>query len=118
MFEIAETRWGANNWRCFSEFTTRYMVKYVCHNGNFWSEKDNEIILSSGFKNVEFSIQSYTWDFHNEIESIDFCKNLFGLDKASEIQIHDGIHTILKAYTSNDNKFHIPWQLGYFICKK
>jgi hypothetical protein len=82
------------------------------HIGNFFSEKDKDLIESCGFI-VDVKKVKYKWFFENETIMIDFCKNLFGLDLAN----HDTIKNGIKEYFTLNNDFSIDWELIYFICK-
>lgn len=79
------------------------------HNGQFWSAADARILEDCGFS-VAIRTARYTWDFDSDVDMIDFCKNLFGLDHATEPQIAQGLIQYLGV---RDCK--IPWQLMYFI---
>jgi SAM-dependent methyltransferase len=87
------------------------------HNGIFWSEKDMQLLVDSGFNSVEYCEISYFWNYDNVESMIDFSKNLFGLDKASNTQIYQGIVEYLFPIFTN-GAIKIPWKLGYFICSK
>lgn len=79
------------------------------HNGQFWSAADAQLLEDCGFK-VEIRNARYTWDFKSDADMIDFCKNLFGLDRATDSQIAQGLVQYLGAKDCS-----IPWQLMYFI---
>lgn len=81
------------------------------HLGKFWSTSDIQLLTDHGF-NTTMTAQSYTWDFDSESVMIDFCRNLFGLDMASDAQIVSGIRQHL---TFRAEQVNIPWQLVYFI---
>lgn len=79
------------------------------HNGQFWSGADARLLEEYGF-NVKIKTPMYTWDFESNTSMIDFCKNLFGLDRATDSQIEHGLVQYLGA-----RECKIPWQLMYFI---
>jgi SAM-dependent methyltransferase len=79
------------------------------HNGQFWSTADTRLFEESGF-NVTIKNPMYTWDFESDVSMIDFCRNLFGLDLATDTQIMHGLVQYLGARDCS-----IPWQLMYFI---
>lgn len=81
------------------------------HKGMFFSEDDAKLIKNVGF-NVSTKRISYTWNFKNKDEMIDFCKNLFNLDLIDNNSIYDGIKKYLNL---NGNSF--CWELLYFICE-
>ncbi len=73
---------------------------------------------SVGFR-TEYQIKTYPWLFDTEEILIDFCKNLFNLDLASDDVILEGIKEFLNPfYDDNLNKFVIQWSLIYFISTK
>lgn len=86
------------------------------HNGTFWNESDINLLHECGFE-ATTCIKSYSWTFESETKMIDFCKNLFGLDLASESDIKNGIETYLQPYKLDD-KIHFDWSLIYFTATK
>jgi SAM-dependent methyltransferase len=85
------------------------MYNSTGHNGQFWSGEDAQLLEVCGFK-VTTKNAIYTWDFESNLSMIDFCKNLFGLDRATDAQIEQGLVQYLGAQNCS-----IPWQLMYFI---
>jgi SAM-dependent methyltransferase len=85
------------------------MYNSAGHNGQFWSGEDARLLEACGFK-VTTKNPMYTWDFESNVSMIDFCKNLFGLDRATDAQIEQGLVQYLGAWNCS-----IPWQLIYFI---
>ena len=81
------------------------------HKGIFFDESEKYILEESGFRNIKIEIKEYNWYFNNTEEKIDFCKNLFGLDKASDEIILNGCNEIL-------GKDNFQWKLIYFVCTK
>jgi SAM-dependent methyltransferase len=85
------------------------MYNSAGRNGQFWSGTDARLLEERGFK-VSIRNPMYTWDFESNVSMIDFCKNLFGLDWATDGQIERGLIQYLGA-----RDCRIPWQLMYFI---
>lgn len=85
------------------------------HHGLFWSESDQDLLQECGFQ-TKVTLQTYTWKFDSTANMVDFSRNLFGIDLASDEQILDGIQTYLKPYEQG-NQVHIPWELLYFQCR-
>jgi SAM-dependent methyltransferase len=83
------------------------------HAGIFWSKDDCELMKTAGFDDVDFSIHSYSWDFKDQTDMLDFCRHLFGLDTADDHSIKTGLQTYLDA-----SQTQIPWTLGYFVATK
>jgi hypothetical protein len=92
------------------------------HKGIFWNDPkinpvDKKLLEECGFS-VETIITNYTWNFDSKDNMLDFCKNLFGLDKINDNNIlFDGLNKYL-IIKNIDNKYFIDWQLIYFISTK
>lgn len=97
-----------------NEFVNKYNSNG--HNGIFFSNNDKQLIEKNGFL-TETEIKSYPWIFNNENELLDFCKNLFGLDLATDKEILEGINTYLNPIRL-ENNILINWTLMYFISIK
>jgi SAM-dependent methyltransferase len=83
------------------------------HKGQFWSSADVPLFEECGFS-VTLRNASYTWGFRSRPAMLDFCKNLFGLDLATDAQITDGLAQYLKPAPCDDG-LKLPWNLMYFI---
>lgn len=108
-FVIADVEKGSNQDKWLNEFVHTY--NSLGHQGRFWSKEDVDLLEEAGFT-VELFEKSYTWNFANRAEMLDFSKDLFYLDKASPPIIEQALDDILSA----DNTC-IPWKLLYFICR-
>jgi hypothetical protein len=86
------------------------------HHGLFWSEADRNLLEQNGFM-VDIQLKTYPWIFDTKDAMIDFCKHLFGLDKATDQEIDNGIETYLQPIYINDT-YMIEWHLLYFIATK
>lgn len=84
------------------------------HAGLFWRAEDCRLFEECGFVSVGHEVQSYMWNFESSDTMIDFCKHLFGLDKANGEKIVEGLHMILQPVYSNTGSVLLPWELGYF----
>lgn len=87
-----------------------FVKRFNGHDGKFWTNSD--AYLMHGFT-VEVSVKKYRWNFNGQEEMVDFCRNLFGLDLASDEEIVEGLHTYLNA-----DKTGFDWSLLYFIATK
>jgi len=97
-----------------NEFVNTYNSSGHC--GLFWGEADRNLLEQNGFI-VDIQMKSYPWIFDTKAAMIDFCKNLFGLDKATDEEIDNGINIYLQPYCIND-KYMFEWHLLYFIATK
>jgi len=103
---IGDVHIHSNQDRWLNEFVNTYNG----HNGKFWSEDDKK--LMTGF-HVDTILKHYNWTFSSNEEMIDFCKHLFGLKNASDLEIKDGLKKYLGA---SDKEFN--WCLIYFVATK
>jgi SAM-dependent methyltransferase len=89
------------------------------HEGDFITPE-----LFSLFNDSALTVSSVTrpvlhWNFDNEISMITFCRNLFGLDQATDDDILIGIYRYLEP-VFDSGKISIKWQLMYILleCKE
>jgi SAM-dependent methyltransferase len=86
------------------------------HNGRFWSAEDLAGLEAAGFS-ATLERKTYTWNWENYKAMLDFCKNLFGLDLATDVQILDGVLHYLRP-RATEKGYEIDWSLGYFRATK
>ena len=93
-------------------FLNNFVNKYNSsgHVGYFFEDNEKNILIQAGYNDIKIEIVEYNWIFNNDNEMIDFCKNLFGLDLATDDEIYKGINDILGK--------NFNWKLIYFICLK
>ena len=94
-----------------NEFVNRY--NSLGHRGMFWKKEDSKLLEQTGFT-VKTSVQEYSWNFKGSSEKMDFVRNLFGLDMATDDEIVNGLEKYLKSSGADP----IPWRLRYFIASK
>lgn len=102
-----ESRW-------LNEFVNKYNSSG--HKGVFFSSSDKSNMEQNGFL-TKVQVKTYPWIFNDENALIDFCKNLFGLDLATNVEIINGIHMYLNPEMVG-TQIHIQWTLIYFISIK
>lgn len=82
------------------------------HNGLFWSVDDCKGFEDAGFQ-VQTVVRDYRWKFSCTEEMVEFSRYLFGLDKADDETIRNGLQTYLEATDT-----YFDWTLLYFISTK
>jgi SAM-dependent methyltransferase len=92
------------------DWLNTFVKRYNGHNGKFWTPADAD--LMHGFT-VDVVVKKYRWNFNGQEEMIDFCRNLFGLDLATDEEISEGLRTYLRA-----DETGFDWSLLYFIAAK
>lgn len=83
------------------------------HRGTFWSQEDAGSIAEEGF-HVETCLRTYNWPSASLQEQLDFARNLFGLDLATDTHILEALDTAFPGRPAAT----IPWCLRYFQCTK
>jgi ubiquinone/menaquinone biosynthesis C-methylase UbiE len=100
-------------------FLNEFVNKYnsLGHNGMFFTENSfNEFPLLQQ-KIVRTQYNQYPFVFKDKSEMICFFSHFFGLDKANENIIYDGICDIL-GITTTENNLEVNWGLIQFEFKK
>lgn len=87
------------------------------HYGYYLSDHTLDEIQKGGFTDVEVSTLSYPWVFDDVESMVEFCKLLFGMEKASLDQVHNGIEKYL-TYTDCEGHVFLDWQLEFFTATK
>ena len=78
--------------------------------GKFWSPDDAKLMV--GF-DVSVEVKQYKWTFTDRKEMVDFVRNLFGLEGATDSDIQVGLDSYLKASETD-----FEWALMYFVATK
>ena len=100
-------------------FLNKFVNKYnsLGHNGMFFTENSfNEFPLLQQ-RIVRTQYNQYPFVFKDKSEMICFFSHFFGLDKANENIIYDGICDIL-GITTTENNLEVNWGLIQFEFKK
>lgn len=84
------------------------------HHGRFFDLEDATLIKSQHF-DVQLKNKKYDWWFNHQSEMLAYLKHLFYLT-ISDDELINHIHMVLKLCIK-ENKYHIEWELLYFICQ-
>jgi hypothetical protein len=107
---IADVRRGSNVDVWLNTFVNCY--NSLGHQGFFFREGElSEKIQVAGFTPVCERRVQYTWNFDTVEDMVWYCQNLFGIDKATPMQVHDGIAEILGYAIAPTNKVRMNWEL-------
>ena len=85
------------------EFLNGFVNTYnsMGHKGDFLDHSVEENrLLEAGFDVVENRNDKYLWEFESKDKMVTFCRGLFGLDRATDSQILDGLKPILASNQS------------------
>ena len=87
------------------------------HKGDFIGERFMEQLTGSGFQVESDTAVPYTWDFRSAEEMADYVTLLFGLDKATPVQVTAGIAEH-QGYIVEDGSCRMNWELRFIRCNK
>lgn len=111
MFIIGDVGVGSKEAEWLNVFVDKYNP--LGHCGKFWDTSDIQLLKDVGF-DVDMEIKSYHWNFPDKDSMIEFCKYLFGLDKATDEEIVEGL---VKYVDVDFIKCRFKWELVYFTAK-
>ncbi len=84
------------------------------HRGQFINKPLINMIQNE-FSIISRKSHNFRWVFDNEQAMISFCRGLFGLDKATDNDIRQGIRAYL-APKYEANQVSLEWRLVYILC--
>lgn len=88
------------------------------HRGRFFHEGDFAAHLASaGFVDVRESYERFTWTCPDHLTLVHFCRDLFGMTRATPEQVDDALAQHLQPFT-DDRGAHLPWSLLYAVARK
>lgn len=76
-----------------------------------------EELSKVGFKVKSIDRVNYNWQFYSIAQMVEFCKLLFGIDKASDSQVEGGIREYLGVNEENGT-YNMPWELLFVSALK
>lgn len=102
-----------------SEFLDGFVNEHntMGHKGNYIHAKTLEEITQTGFMIMEASLIPFHWQFDSPHEMGRFCQLLFGIDKANQDAVVEGIQKHL-GYEVENNTCRMNWELYFINAKK
>ena len=88
------------------------------HVGDFFDDGFQQHLVQAGFVQTRMQVRSYVWNFDDMKCMISYCKNMFGIDQASNSQIEQGIREILSYREADNGSIELPWQLVFYSAVK
>lgn len=88
------------------------------HVGDFFGDEFEQQLADAGFVQTRMQVRSYIWNFDNTECMISYCKNMFGIDQASDRQIEQGIRETLGYRETSNGSIELPWQLVFYRAVK
>ncbi len=111
IFALADVFEGTPSGRFLNEFVDKYNP--MGHKGIFLNKKTTNTLENIGFR-INFSeVKNYYWKFKTQTEMIEFIKLLFGIFKADNNSLLEGLNKYL-GFIENQGQILLNWQL-FFI---
>ena len=111
---IVDVEDGSNTGRFLNIFVDKY--NSMGHRGQF-VDKALINMIQNDFLVSSCDSHKFRWEFDDEQAMISFCRGLFGLDKATDSDIMQGVREYLAPkYTTK--QVSIEWGLVYILCNK
>lgn len=87
------------------------------HVGVFFDAGFLPRLQRAGFSNCAMQVCDYPWQFPDWDAAVFFCRNLFGIDRADDATLRDGLERHLAARNTPAG-VAIPWQLLFYRADK
>lgn len=88
------------------------------HVGDFFDEGFKQQLANVGFVHTRMQVRSYVWNFANVECMISYCKNMFGIDQATDSQIEQCLRETLGYREASNGSIELPWQLVFYRAVK
>lgn len=88
------------------------------HEGVFFDEGFKEQLAEAGFSQISMCVRSYLWQFADLASMLSYCKNMFGIDKASDSELDRGLREYLNYRQAQNGGVQLPWQLVFYHARK
>lgn len=88
------------------------------HSGVFFDEGFKVQLADAGFEQISMCVRSYMWQFANVASMLFYCKNMFGIDKASNSELDSGLREYLNYHQAPNGMVQLPWQLVFYHAQK
>jgi len=112
---LADVRADSAVDRFLNEFVNRH--NSMGHRGIFLGSHTRDQIEQIGFQILQAEPIAYEWCFANVVEMTSYCRNLFGLDRATSEEIIEGITEYL-GFVKDDKNCRMNWELYFFVAVK
>lgn len=108
LFCIADVKTGSGVADFLNIFVDRYST--TGHQGDFLTITDQQYLEKAGFQVTFSDVMQYHWSFDSIEDMTSYCRQLFGMDKAKDEEVLQGIETYL-GYQLIENKCYMNWEL-------
>lgn len=87
------------------------------HKGRFLDVQVGDELRHCGFELERQEDVAYTWDFSSRAQMAAYCRLLFGIDRASDAQIIDGIAGTV-GVNASEGDCRMNWGLRFACCRR
>ena len=88
------------------------------HVGVFFDDAFLPRLQMAGFETARMTVRHYPWRFADEAAMVFYCRNMFGIDRATDAEILSGLREYLDYRSTEDGRIELPWQLVFYQAVK
>ncbi|CCK77914.1 MAG: class I SAM-dependent methyltransferase [Oleispira antarctica] len=88
------------------------------HNGWYLNQHTIQQLKNSGFECINQENRDYHWVFNSQLQAGEYCKLMFGIDRADEREVSDALAKELGFDVLNDGRIGLRWQLHFITLRK
>lgn len=114
-FAIADVREGSGTDRFLNDFVHNHSTDG--HEGIFLNDSTKKELESCGYTVSFMQPIHYTWTFATIADMTEYCRLMFGINRATPAQIEQAIRTHL-GLGEKDGAFHMGWELLFIAADK
>lgn len=111
IFCVGDVREGSGVADFLNIFVDRHSS--LGHQGIFLTPKNREDLTNIGFQVTQSTVKTFPWVFEDIRAMIRFCQLLFGIDRATEVEILESINQYL-GYSTIRNRCYMNWELFFW----
>lgn len=84
------------------------------HEGDFFDVGFKKQLTEAGFNQIDMHVRSYHWQFDKVASLLSYCRNMFGIDQATDQQLEQGLREFLHFREETNGSVSLPWQLVFY----
>lgn len=90
----------------------------IGHNGWYLNQHTLQQLLNSGFEYISKENRNYHWVFNSRLQAGEYCKLMFGIDRANEQEVSDVLAKELGFDVLSNGNVGLCWQLCFITVRK
>ncbi len=88
------------------------------HHGWYFDQQTTEQLRNSGFDDIKNENRDYHWCFDSVLQAGEYCKLMFGIDRAEAADVSEALSHELGFDRLTDGRIGLRWQLNFITAHK